>query len=92
MAFTLKLSRHYLLGRSFKIFADHKSLKYLFTQIDLNMRQRQWIEHIKDYDYAIKYCACKGNIGVILFTDQVSSTLEGIFREQSSILHEFWKN
>jgi hypothetical protein len=35
----LKVSRHYLLGNLVHIYTDHKSLKYLFTQPDLNMRQ-----------------------------------------------------
>jgi hypothetical protein len=36
---TLKVWRHYLLGNLVHIYTDHKSLKYLFTQPDLNMRQ-----------------------------------------------------
>ncbi len=50
IVFTLKLWRHYLMGRSFQIFTDHKSLKYLLTQKELNRRQCRWIEYIKDYD------------------------------------------
>jgi hypothetical protein len=44
----LKVWRHYLLGNLVHIYTDHKSLKYLFTQPDLNMRQRRWLELIKD--------------------------------------------
>ncbi|WVZ83642.1 hypothetical protein U9M48_030770 [Paspalum notatum var. saurae] len=47
---TLKIWRHYLLGNKCQIFTDHKSLKYISTQADLNMRQRRWLELIKDYD------------------------------------------
>jgi hypothetical protein len=36
---TLKVWRHYLLGNLVHIYTDHKSLKYLFTQRDLNIRQ-----------------------------------------------------
>jgi hypothetical protein len=46
----LKIWRHYLMGNRCNIFTDHKSLKYIFTQSDLNMRQRRWLELIKDYD------------------------------------------
>jgi ribonuclease HI len=46
----LKMWRHYLMGTHCNIFTDHKSLKYIFTQADLNMRQRRWLELIKDYD------------------------------------------
>ena len=41
---------------------DHKSLKYIFTQKDLNMRQCRWIEQTKDYDYCILYHLGKANM------------------------------
>jgi hypothetical protein len=46
----VKIWRHYLFGNHCNIYTDHKSLKYIFTQFDLNMRQRRWLELIKDYD------------------------------------------
>jgi hypothetical protein len=46
----LKIWRHYLMGNRCNIFTDHKSLKYIFTQSELSMRQRRWLELIKDYD------------------------------------------
>ena len=39
IVFALKIRRHYLYGEQFKVFSDHKSLRYIFTQRDLNMRQ-----------------------------------------------------
>ncbi|WVZ57828.1 hypothetical protein U9M48_008167 [Paspalum notatum var. saurae] len=45
----LKIWRHCLMGNKCKIYTDHKSLKYIFTQTELNMRQRRWLELIKDY-------------------------------------------
>ena len=51
----LKIWRHYLMGNRCNIFTDHKSLKYIFTQADLNMRQRRWLELIKDYDLEVHY-------------------------------------
>jgi hypothetical protein len=51
----LRTWRHYLLGNVAHIFTDHKSLKYFFTQADLNMRQRRWLELIEDYDLEIHY-------------------------------------
>ncbi|KAK1652173.1 hypothetical protein QYE76_069978 [Lolium multiflorum] len=51
----LKVWRHYLMGKRCEIYSDHKSLKYIFTQKELNMRQRRWIELIKDYDMEIHY-------------------------------------
>jgi len=49
----LKIWRHYLIGHKCDIYTDHKSLKYIFTQSDLNLRQRCWLELIKDYDLEV---------------------------------------
>ena len=51
IVFALNIWRHYLYGEQFKVFSDHKSLKYILTQRDLNMRQRRWMEYMKDYDF-----------------------------------------
>jgi hypothetical protein len=59
---SLKTWRHYLMGKRCEVFADHKSLKYIFTQKDLNMRQRRWLELIKDYDLSLQYHPGKANI------------------------------
>ena len=53
VVFALNIWRHYLYGESCDIFTDHKCLKYIFTQKDLNLRQRRWLELIKDYDMNI---------------------------------------
>jgi hypothetical protein len=53
---------HYLLGNVAHIFTDHKSLKYFFTQADLNMWQRKWLELINDYDLEIHYHPGKANV------------------------------
>jgi len=58
----LKIWRHYLLGNPVHIYSDHKSLKYIFTQSELNLRQRQWLELIKDYDLEIHYHPGKANV------------------------------
>ncbi|KAK9084575.1 hypothetical protein Sjap_024986 [Stephania japonica] len=62
VVFALKAWRHYLYGERFMLFTDHQSLKYLFTQKDLNMRQRRWLELLKDYDFAIEYHPGKANV------------------------------
>jgi hypothetical protein len=49
----LKKWHHYLLGNTCHLYTDHKSVKYIFTQLELNMRQRRWLELIKDYDLEI---------------------------------------
>ncbi|WVZ49811.1 hypothetical protein U9M48_001137 [Paspalum notatum var. saurae] len=58
----LKIWRHYLMGNKCKIYTDHKSLKYIFTQTELNMRQRRWLELIKDYELEIHYHPGKANV------------------------------
>ena len=51
----LKIWRHYLFGQKCDIYTDHKSLKYIFTQSELNMHQLRWLELIKDYDLELHY-------------------------------------
>jgi hypothetical protein len=58
----LKIWRHYLLGNTCHIYIDHKSLKYIFTQSELNMRQRRCLELIKDYDLEVHYHPGKANV------------------------------
>jgi hypothetical protein len=58
----LKIWRHYLLGNVYHIYTNHKSLKYIFTQSELNMRQRRWLELIKDYELEIHYHPGKANV------------------------------
>ncbi|KAI3724632.1 hypothetical protein L2E82_36415 [Cichorium intybus] len=58
----LKLWRHYLYGVKFVIYTDHKSLKYLFDQKELNMRQQRWMDLLKDFDCEIQYHPGKANV------------------------------
>jgi hypothetical protein len=58
----LKIWRHFLLGNICHIYTDHKSLKYIFTQSELNTRQRRWLELIKDYELEIHYHPGKANV------------------------------
>jgi hypothetical protein len=51
----LKIWRHYIMGTKCQVCMDHKDLKYIFTQQDLNLRQRRWMELIKDYDLEVHY-------------------------------------
>jgi hypothetical protein len=62
MVHALKIWRHYLLGNICHIYTDHKSLKYIFTQSELSMRQRRWLELIKDYELEIHYHPHKANV------------------------------
>jgi len=62
VVFALRIWRHYLYRARTQIFTDHKSLKYLMSQKELNMRQRRWIELIKDYDCTLEYHPGKANM------------------------------
>ena len=62
IVFALKIWRHYLYEEKCFIYTDHKSLKYLPSQRELNLRQRRWMELIKDYDCLIDYHPGKSNV------------------------------
>jgi hypothetical protein len=57
-----KIWRHYIIGKRCEVYSAHKSLKYIFTQPDLNLRQRRLLELIKDYDLGINYHPGKTNM------------------------------
>lgn len=62
VVFALKIWRSYLYGAKVQVFTDHKSLKYIFTQPELNLRQRRWMELVADYDLDIAYHPGKANL------------------------------
>jgi hypothetical protein len=72
IVFALKKWRHYLYEASYEIFTDHKSLKYIFTQKDLNLRERRWMEFLEKYKCPINYHPGKANVA----TDALSRKLE----------------
>nr|XP_009781947.1 PREDICTED: uncharacterized protein LOC104230769 [Nicotiana sylvestris] len=62
MMFALKIWRHYLYGEHSEVFTDHKSLQYIFKQKELNLRQKRWLEILKDYDINILYHLGRANV------------------------------
>nr|GEW24857.1 putative reverse transcriptase domain-containing protein [Tanacetum cinerariifolium] len=62
VVFALKIWRHYLYGTKSVIYTDHKSLRHIFSQKELNMRQRRWIKLFSDYDCEIRYHPGKANV------------------------------
>jgi hypothetical protein len=58
----LKVWRHYIMGNRCELYTDHKSLKYIFRQSNLNLRQRRWLDLIKDYNLRINYHPGKANV------------------------------
>ncbi|KAI3758674.1 hypothetical protein L6452_06245 [Arctium lappa] len=86
--FALKIWRHYLYGETCDIFTDHKSLKYIFTQKELNMRQRRWLELLKDYDARIQYHPGKANLVADALSRKNSGSLSCLITSQSHILRD----
>ncbi|GKB52715.1 putative reverse transcriptase domain-containing protein [Tanacetum coccineum] len=62
VVFALKMWRHYLYGMKCVAFTDHKSLQHILDQKELNMRQRRWLELLRDYDCEIRYHPGKTNV------------------------------
>ncbi|KAL0336535.1 UNVERIFIED_CONTAM: Transposon Ty3-G Gag-Pol polyprotein [Sesamum radiatum] len=84
----LKIWRHYLYGEKFQIFTDHKSLKYILTQKELNLRQRRWIELLKDYDCTIDYHPGKANMVADALSRKSSGTLANLGSHNLALLLE----
>ena len=81
MVFALKIWRHYLYGAQFRVFNDHKSLKYLFDQKELNMRQRRWMKFLKDYDFELLYHPGKVNVVVDALSRKTVHTAHLMIKE-----------
>ena len=75
VVFPLKIWRHYLYGEKCRIFTYHKSLKYLLTQKELNLRQCRWLELFKDYDCIIDYHQGNANVVADALTRKMISAL-----------------
>ncbi|XP_052878884.1 uncharacterized protein LOC128285427 [Gossypium arboreum] len=74
-----KIWRNYLYGERCVIYTDHKSLKYLLTQKDLNLRQRRWIKLLKDYDFTIEYHPGRANVVADALSKKSMSELRAMF-------------
>ena len=88
MVFALKIWSHYLYSERCEIYTDHKSLKYFFTQKELNMRQRRWLEFIKDYDCSINYHPGKANVVADALSRKSSSFLAALLTTQKEIIKD----
>ena len=84
IVFALKICHHYLYGEQFEVFSDHKSLKYIFTQCNLNMRQSRWMEYLKDYDFTLHYHPGKANV----VADALNRKSQGVL---ASVASQEWQ-
>ena len=91
MVHALKIWRHYLIGNHCEIYTDHKSLKYIFTQPDLNLRQRRWLELIKDYNIGVNYHPGKANVVADALSRKVYCNNLMIQEAQPELHEEFRK-
>ena len=78
IVFALKIWRHYLYGEKCFIYTNHKSLKYFSSQRELNLRQRRWMELIKDYDCMIDYHLGKANVVAYTLSRKTMQTLRAL--------------
>ncbi|WMV41618.1 hypothetical protein MTR67_035003 [Solanum verrucosum] len=85
VVFSFKILRHYLYVVHIDVFTDHKSLQYVFGQKDMNLRQRRWLELLKDYDMSVLYHPDKANLvayalsrlsmGIVAYVDDKTKDL-----------------
>ena len=88
VVYALKIWRYYLLGNVCHIYIDHKSLKYIFTQPKLNIRQRRWLELIKDYNLEMQYHLGKANVVAdALSRKSHCNDLEALWEDGFNLLH-----
>ncbi|KAG8478693.1 hypothetical protein CXB51_028558 [Gossypium anomalum] len=81
--FTIYSDAHYLYGEKCIIYTDHKSIKYLLTQKELNLRQCRWIKLLKDYDCTIEYHHSKASVVADALSRRVMTNLRAMFARLS---------
>jgi hypothetical protein len=77
------------MGTKCQVYTDHKSLKYIFTQKDLNLRQRRWLELIKEYDLEIHYHPGKANLVADAFSRKEHAHSAIVAQLPNGIIEDF---
>jgi len=91
VVFALKIWRHYLYGMSCEIYTDYKSLKYIFTQKELNMQQRRWLELMKNYNIIIHYHLGKANVVADALSRKPEGLIAALITRQPKLLKDLEK-
>ena len=86
VVFALKTWRHYLYGEDFEVFSDHKSLGHIFTQKELNMRQRRWLEYLANYMFTMHYHPGKANVVADALSRKHYATLASLVVQSHEII------
>ena len=86
IVFALKIWRHYLYGEQFEVFSNLKSLRYIFTQRDLNMRQQKWMEYLEDYDFTLHYHPGNANVAADTLSWKSRRILASVVSRESQML------
>jgi len=84
----LKIWRHYLYGAWCEIYTNHITLNYIFTQKELNLRQRRWLELLKDYTLDVRYHLGKANVVINALSRKPSEMMESILTTNPRLLKE----
>jgi len=88
VVFTLKIWRHYLYGVPCRVYTNHQSLKYIFTQKEINLRQRRWLELLKDYDLQIQDHPGEANVVADALSRKTQHCLNAMVTTQPAILKD----
>ncbi|PKU70915.1 hypothetical protein MA16_Dca021034 [Dendrobium catenatum] len=91
VVFSLKIWRYYLYGVRCEVFTNHQSLKYIFTQKELNLRQRRWLELIKDYELDIQYHPGKANMVADALSRKNSGSANWMITQQQELIRDLEK-
>ena len=86
IVFAWKIWRHYLYGKQFEVHSYCKSLKCIFMQRNLNMRQRRWMKFLEDYDFTLHYHPGKANVVVDALCQKSRGALASIASRECQML------
>ena len=88
VVFALKIWRNYLYDVNIDVFTDHKSLQYVFTEKEENLRQRKWLELLKDYDMSVLYHPGKANVVANTLSRMSMGSVSHVEKEKKELVKD----